>query len=77
MLDALQLSTVAVVPLNETWPVPCVDPKLLPVIFTTVPTCPLVGLKAEIRGDSLPAHVAGGRDTPINNITTRDLEAKL
>jgi hypothetical protein len=34
---------VAVVPLNVTVLVPCVEPKLLPVIVTNVPTAPEVG----------------------------------
>jgi hypothetical protein len=40
---ALQFVTVAVVPLNFTVPVPCVEPKFVPVIVTAVPTAPEVG----------------------------------
>ena len=40
MLAALQLLGVAVVPLNVTVLDPCVDPKLVPVIVTDVPTVP-------------------------------------
>jgi hypothetical protein len=40
MLVALQLVAVAVVPLNLTVLVPWVEPKLLPVIVTAVPTTP-------------------------------------
>ena len=38
ILVALQLVGVALVPLNETAPLPCVDPKLAPVIVTDCPT---------------------------------------
>jgi hypothetical protein len=50
MLVALQLVTVAVVPLNSTLFVPCVDPKFVPVIVTTVPIDPLVGLRFVMLG---------------------------
>src|SRR5437773_5937660 len=43
ILPAVQLVTEAVVPLNLTLPLPCVDPKLAPVIVTDVPTPPDVG----------------------------------
>ena len=39
-LVALQVVTVAVVPLNVTVLLPCVDPKFIPVIVTGVPTVP-------------------------------------
>ncbi len=42
-LVALQLVTVAAVPLNVTLLVPCVDPKFAPVIVTAVPTDPELG----------------------------------
>jgi hypothetical protein len=40
MLVALQVVTVAAVPLNVTVLVPCEDPKFVPVIVTGVPTGP-------------------------------------
>ncbi len=43
MLVALQLVTVAAVPLNVTVLVPFVDPKFVPVIVTAVPTGPELG----------------------------------
>ncbi len=43
MLVADQLVGVAAVPLNVTVLLPCVAPKLVPVIVTAVPTGPLVG----------------------------------
>ena len=51
MLVALQLLiVVAVVPLNVTVLVPCVGPKLVPVIVTDAPTAPDVGLRLVIVG---------------------------
>ena len=48
---ALQLPmVVAVVPLNLTVLVPCVEPKLVPVIVTDAPTAPDVGDKLVILG---------------------------
>jgi hypothetical protein len=41
-LVALQLVTVAVVPLKVTVPEPCVAPKFVPVIVTAAPTAPVV-----------------------------------
>jgi hypothetical protein len=43
MLVALQLVGVPAVPLNVTVLLPCVEPKLVPVIVTEVPTAPDVG----------------------------------
>jgi hypothetical protein len=43
MLAADQLVGVAIVPLNVTVLVPCVEPKFVPVIVTDVATGPLVG----------------------------------
>jgi hypothetical protein len=39
---AFQLVTVAVVPLNFTVPLPCVEPKFVPVNVTGAPTAPVV-----------------------------------
>ena len=49
-LVALQLVTVAAVPLNATVLAPCVDPKFVPVIVTGVPTGPDVVDRLVIRG---------------------------
>ena len=43
MLVADQLVGVALIPLNLTVLVPCVAPKLVPVIVTDVPTGPIAG----------------------------------
>jgi hypothetical protein len=45
MLVADQVVGVAAVPLNLTVLLPCVAPKFVPVIVTTVPTGPLVGVR--------------------------------
>jgi hypothetical protein len=50
MLVALQLVGAAATPLNFTVLVPCVPPKLLPVIVTDVPTTPDVGLRLLMLG---------------------------
>src|SRR5204863_2973094 len=52
-LVALQLLGVASVPLNATVLVPCVAPKLAPVIVTAVPTGPAVGLSVVIEGGTV------------------------
>jgi len=43
MLVLLQLVGVAVMPLNVTVLLPCVEPKFVPVIVTAVPTGPPPG----------------------------------
>src|SRR6266566_1440482 len=50
MLDAPQLVTVAVVPLNVTVPLPCEEPKFDPVMVTAAPTAPVVIDKLEMLG---------------------------
>jgi hypothetical protein len=50
MLVALQLVTVAGVPLNVTVLVPWADPKFVPVIVTVAPTAPEVGFRLVIVG---------------------------
>lgn len=50
MLVALQLDTVADVPLNFTVPEPWLLPKFVPVIVTEAPTAPLVSDKLEMLG---------------------------
>ena len=47
---ALQLDTVAVVPLNVTVLDPCVEPKFAPVMVTDAPTAPLVGFRLVMLG---------------------------
>ena len=54
MLLALQLVGAAVVPLNLTVLVPCVAPKLEPVIVTDVPAGPEVGFSVAMFGTGVP-----------------------
>ena len=60
MLVSLQLVGVADVPLKLTVPVPCVAPKLVPVIVTGVPAAPDVGLKPVIVGGGITV-----KETPL------------
>lgn len=57
---ALQLVTVAVVPLNLTVLDPCVEPKLVPVIVTAAPTAPEVIDKLVMLGAGTTVN-----DTPL------------
>ena len=50
MLLALQLVTVAAVPLNFTEPLPCDGPKLLPAIVMEEPTAPVPGVSVLMLG---------------------------
>ena len=58
MLVADQVVGVAVVPLNVTVLVPCVAPKLVPVIVTAVPTGPLVGARLVSVGGTVTVKVS-------------------
>ena len=62
MLVLLQLVAVAVVPLNLTMLVPCVDPKFVPLIVTEVPTGPEVGERPAMLG---AAEVVTTKPTPL------------
>jgi hypothetical protein len=68
MLVALQVVTVAVVPLNFTVLVPCVDPNALPAIVTDAPTAPDVGVTLEMVG------AAAARAGNAMTITTRRID---
>jgi hypothetical protein len=50
MLVALQLVTVAAVPLNITVLLPWLAPKFAPLIVTAVPTAPVFGLRLVMLG---------------------------
>jgi len=58
MLVALQLDTVAIVPLKVTVLVPCDAPKFVPVIVIAVPTAPVVWLKLVMVGAVPPPPLA-------------------
>jgi hypothetical protein len=53
MLVALQLETLAVVPLNCTVLLPWLDPKFKPLIVTGAPTLPVVGERLVTVGTEL------------------------
>src|SRR5208282_5700516 len=57
---ALQLVTVAVVPLNFTVPVPWVEPKFVPVTVTAAPAAPEVGERLVMLGAATTVN-----DTPL------------
>ena len=68
MLLALQLVGVAVVPLKVTVLVPCVAPKVVPLIVTEVPTGPDVGERVFIFGVTVKVTPLLG--TPLTATTT-------
>jgi hypothetical protein len=68
---ALQLPiVVAVVPLNATVLVPCVDPKFVPAIVTEAPTAPEVGDKLVILGADTTVNDDPLLATPLTVTTT-------
>ena len=70
MLVADQLVGVAAVPLNLTVLVPCVAPKLVPVIVTAVPTGPLVGVRLVSVGATVTVYVSALLARPPTVTTT-------
>jgi hypothetical protein len=68
--------TVAAAPLMVTVLVPCVAPKLLPVIVTTVPASPEVGFRVLIEGAAaVTVKVTPLLATPLTVTTTLPLVA--
>jgi hypothetical protein len=65
MLVALQLLTFAVVPLKSTALVPWVDPKLVPVTVTAVPTAPDVTDRLVIFGAETTVKLLPALSTPL------------
>ena len=70
ILVALQLVTVAVVPLNLTAPPPCVEPKFVPVMVTAAPTIPKVTDKLEMLGVGSTVNAIPFVLTPLAFTTT-------
>ncbi len=68
ILDAPQVVTLAVVPLNFTVLVPCVDPNVVPAIVTEAPTAADVGVKLVILGVTVKLDPL--LFTPLANTTT-------
>ena len=74
---ALQLVIVAVVPLNVTVPLPCVEPKFVPVIVTDVPTGPDVTDSFVIFGAGTTVKLTPLLATPPTVTTTLPVVAPL
>ena len=70
MLVALQLVTVAVVPLKVTVLVPCVAPKFVPVIVTAVPTGPEVADRLAMLGVGITVKFTPLLAAPLTLTTT-------
>jgi hypothetical protein len=70
MLVALQLVTVAAVPLNFTVPLPWVAPKFVPVIVTAAPTAPVVIERLVMLGAGTTVKLDPLLFTPLANTTT-------
>jgi hypothetical protein len=75
MLVLLQLVTDAAVPLKVT--VPGLDPKLLPVMLTAVPTDPAVGDTPVIEGGTVTVKVTPLLASPFAVTTTLPVVAPL
>src|SRR5437667_645342 len=74
---ALQLVAVALVPLNVTVLVPCVEPKFVPVIVTDVPTAPEVGDSPLMFGVGSTVKLTPLLGTPLTVTTTLPVLAPL
>ncbi len=77
MLVALQVPTVAVVPLNVTEPLPCVAPKFVPVIVTAAPTAPVVIERLVMLGAATTVKLLPLLLTPLAFTTTFPVVAPL
>src|SRR5215472_17144226 len=75
MLVALQLVGVAVVPLNLTVLLPCVGPKVVPLIVTAAPTAPDVGERLLMLG--ITVKLTPLLATPLTVTTTFPVVAPL
>jgi hypothetical protein len=75
--EAAQLVTVAAVPLKVTAPVPCVDPKFVPVIVTAVAAAPDVGASFVILGAATTVNLTPLLATPLVFTTTLPVVAPL
>src|SRR5258708_25206203 len=78
MLVAFQFAGVALVPLNVTVLVPCVEPKFVPVMVTAVPTTPEVGFRLVMFGAGvLTVKVTPLLAIPLTVTTTLPVVAPL
>jgi hypothetical protein len=75
---ALQLPiVVAAVPLNSTVPLPCVEPKFVPVIVTDAPTAPDVGDRLVMLGAATTVNDTPLLFTPLALTTTLPVVAPV
>ena len=74
---ALQVETVAVVPLNFTVPVPCVEPKLVPVMVTEAPTAPEVSERLVMLGAATTVNETPLLAAPLTVTTTLPVVAPV
>ena len=71
MLPSIQLLAVpALVPLNVTVLLPCVDPKPLPAMIIAVPTVPEIGFRLAMLGGSVTVKLSPLLTTPPTVTTT-------
>jgi hypothetical protein len=77
MFVLLQLDGVAGLPLNITELVPCVAPKLVPVIVTEVPTVPELGERFVMAGGDITVKTTGLLAKPATLTTTLPVAAPL
>ena len=77
ILPAAQLVIVAIVPLNLTVLVPCVEPKFDPAIVTDTPTAPEVGLRLMMLGAATTVKAFPALSTPLACTTTFPVAAPV
>jgi hypothetical protein len=69
MLPPVQFVTVAVVPLNVTFPLPCDDPKFDPAMTMAEPTAPVLGVRLVMLGAGVTVNVTPVVATPPAAVT--------
>src|SRR5579859_7963929 len=74
---ALQLVTLAAVPLNATVPLPCVAPKFVPLIVTAAPTAPVLIDRLVMLGAATTVKLTPLLATPLAFTTTLPVVAPL
>jgi hypothetical protein len=74
---SLQLETTAAIPLNLRELVPCVDPKLEPIIVTGVPTLAELGVSVDMDGDDGAGGHAAGLHVAEASVGDEPLAARM
>jgi hypothetical protein len=77
MLLTPQLLTVAVVPLNVTFPLPCDDPKFDPAITMEEPTAPVLGVRLVMLGAGVTVNSTPVLAVPLTVTTTLPVVAPV